>query len=275
MKFKYFYPALSDKDYGWFRISGPGLANCMFFAVNAYISSKKNKGEYIAPTWRKFSIGPILRRERDKRVYNSLFKDVGIDGVKKIWIILTKKLFGRKDVKIFNSLDNYFLDLNEEVSLVQEYFNLILKSETVKEVDVSRMKEMVAVHIRLGDYLPEMRVNIDWYCGVIQNILLKCPNQMFALFSDGSDEELEQLFSIPNVKRCFFGNAFADMWAISKSKFVIASDSTFSAWGAFLGQRPILFSKRHFPPLYNGKIPEVVLGSSTKVPFEFIQMLSL
>ena len=229
MKFKYFYPALSDKDYGWFRISGPGLANCMFFAVNAYISSKKNKGEYIAPTWRKFSIGPILRRERDKRVYNSLFKDVGIDGVKKIWIILTKKLFGRKDVKIFNSLDNYFLDLNEEVSLVQEYFNLILKSETVKEVDVSRMKEMVAVHIRLGDYLPEMRVNIDWYCGVIQNILLKCPNQMFALFSDGSDEELEQLFSIPNVKRCFFGNAFADMWAISKSKFVIASDSTFSA----------------------------------------------
>lgn len=43
MKFKYFYPALSDKDYGWFRISGPGLANCMFFAVNAYISSKKTK----------------------------------------------------------------------------------------------------------------------------------------------------------------------------------------------------------------------------------------
>lgn len=41
MKTKYCYPALSDKDFAWFRIGGPGLANCMFFAVNAYISANK------------------------------------------------------------------------------------------------------------------------------------------------------------------------------------------------------------------------------------------
>lgn len=39
---KYYYPVLSDKDLGWFRIGGPGLANCMFFAVNAYISVKND-----------------------------------------------------------------------------------------------------------------------------------------------------------------------------------------------------------------------------------------
>lgn len=39
MKSKYYYPVLSDKDLGWFRIGGPGLANCMFFASNAYISA--------------------------------------------------------------------------------------------------------------------------------------------------------------------------------------------------------------------------------------------
>ena len=38
---KYYYPALSDKDLGWIRIGGPGLANCMFLAANAYISSKE------------------------------------------------------------------------------------------------------------------------------------------------------------------------------------------------------------------------------------------
>ena len=39
---KYFYPALSNRDYGWFRVGGPELVNCMFFAVNAYISASKS-----------------------------------------------------------------------------------------------------------------------------------------------------------------------------------------------------------------------------------------
>ena len=84
---------------------------------------------------------------------------------------------------------------------------------------------------------------------------------------------VQSLLSLPNVERCFFGNAFADMWAISKCKFVIASDSTFSAWGAFLGQLPILFSKRHFPPVYDGRIPEAVLGTQTHLPSCFIDLI--
>lgn len=272
MKTKYCYPALSDKDLGWFRIGGPGLANCMFFAVNAYISACKytsGGGNFVTPTWRKFSLGPILRGERDKRIYSSLFKDIGINGVKKKWIILTKKIFNRKDVEVHHTLGNYFQNLNKDVPLVLEYFDKILKDETVCKVDAQRMKGMVAVHVRLGDYVPEMRVDINWYREVIENIIKEQPQQRFALFSDGSNEELSPLLSIPNVERCFFGNAFADMWGISKSKFVIASDSTFSAWGAFLGQRPILFSKRHFPPVYDGKVPEAVIGTATNLPSDF------
>lgn len=272
---KYYYPALSDKDLGWFRISGPGLANCMFFAVRAYISAAKNHSEtkFIAPTWRKFSIGPILRKEQDKRVYDSLFNDIGIRGIRKAWLILSWNFFNRRDVEVHNTLDNFFQDLNQHVPLVQEYFNKILKNETVSRVDVQRMKEMVAVHVRLGDYIPEMRVDINWYREVIENIIKERPKQRFVLFSDGSEEELRPLLAIPNVERCYFGNAFADMWAISKSKFVIASDSTFSAWGAFLGQKPILFSKRHFPPVYDGKVLESVIGTNTNLPPEFLKYL--
>ena len=46
---KYYYPALSDKDLGWIRIGGPGLANCMFLAANAYISSIRGDGKLITP----------------------------------------------------------------------------------------------------------------------------------------------------------------------------------------------------------------------------------
>lgn len=270
---KYYYPALSDKDLGWIRIGGPGLANCMFLAANAYISSIRGDGKLITPTWCKFSLGPILRKEHDKRVYNQLFNDIGIKGIRKAWIILTKKMFNRKDVEVYHTLGDFFQDLNKDVVLVQKYFNLILKEETVKNVNVSEMREQVAVHIRLGDYVPEMRVDIEWYKKLIENILREYPQQKFALFSDGSDDELISLLSLPNVKRCFFGNAFADMWAILKTKFVIASDSTFSAWGAFLGQRPIVFSKRHFPPVYDGYVPEAVLGKATTLPLEFLTYL--
>lgn len=79
----YYYPQLSNRDYGWFRIGGPGLANCLFFAANAYVQSRKHDGLFIEPTWRKFSIGPWLRHERDKRVYNRLFESYGIKGWRK------------------------------------------------------------------------------------------------------------------------------------------------------------------------------------------------
>ena len=67
MGLHYSYPKLSNLDYGWIRIGGPGLANCMFFAAKAYVYSRINKTEYIDPTWPKVSIGPCLRGEKDKR----------------------------------------------------------------------------------------------------------------------------------------------------------------------------------------------------------------
>lgn len=79
----YFYPVLSDYDFGWFRLSGPGLANCMFVAARAYILSRRENAGYISPTWTKLSPGTFLRREKDKRVYFKIFNELGIRGLKK------------------------------------------------------------------------------------------------------------------------------------------------------------------------------------------------
>ena len=50
---------------------------------------------------------------------------------------LNKKMFNRKDVEVYHTLGDFFQDLNKDVVLVQKYFNLILKEETVKNVNVS------------------------------------------------------------------------------------------------------------------------------------------
>lgn len=267
------YPVLSNRDYVWFRVGGPGLANCLFFATQAYVYAKKNGAEFIEPTWMKFSIGPWIRREKDKRIYRQLFRPVGIRGLKKLLLISPlASIRGKKIVK-FSSLGNYFADLSNNVDIVNEYLSKIVLPETVSRVDEQELADVIAIHVRLGDYVPELRIPLDWYCQVTSKILSMNPSQKFALFSDGTNEELEPLLSFQNVKKVFYGNAFADMWAISKCKLVIASDSTFSAWGAFMGQKPIVFSKRHFPSVYNGTVPECVLGLKTDLPEELRKII--
>jgi hypothetical protein len=86
-----------------------------------------------------------------------------------------------------------------------------------------------------------------WYKTIIEGINSLTNNSYkFWLFSDGTDDELRELTAIDNVEKKFFGNAIGDIIALSKTRMIIGSPSTFSGWGAYLGQVPIIFPKREF-----------------------------
>lgn len=259
------YPKLSSTDLGLFRIGGPGLANCMFFAAKAYVNKIKNGGYFISPTWTKFSIGPYLRHEKDKRAYTSLFKSNGLSGLAKLVVLFLNKL-SLISIEKVDSLGDYFVSLVPYQKEIKLYFQSIIRPEAIQKVSDCNFSDFIAIHVRLGDYPEDYRIPIEWFDGIIRNILKERPDQKFLLFSDGSDDELRQLTMNPNVRKVFFGNAIADIVAISKCKMLIASDSTFSAWGAFLGNVPIIFSRRHFPPVYNDSKKEFVLGSDCSLP---------
>lgn len=165
---KFVYPELSNDDWGWFRVSGPGLANCMFIAAKAYINSKKYQCKFISPTWRKFSLGPLLRRERDKRVYFQLFENYGTSGFLKLILILRKKWFNDSSILSIQGLGDFFVDLNDNYDDVLEYFDKITRRETVENVNSDNLKNAIAVHVRLGDYVPRLRIDINWYKGLIE-----------------------------------------------------------------------------------------------------------
>lgn len=209
--------------------------------------------------------------EKDKRFYNSIFTSYGVSGIKKYLLLLTMK---NKDSRVYSNLGNYFQDFNSHFEDVNEYLNKILKPSTICNVPETGLEECVSMHVRLGDYLPQLRVPIKWYVGIAREIKKKFPTTKILLFSDGTDEELKDLLELDNVEKVFYGNAFADMYAMSRTKMIIASDSTFSAWGSFMGQKPILFNKRHFPPLYRGDIPEEVIGDDVVIPSAFDSVLN-
>ncbi len=242
---KYVYPLLpAVKNLIFFRIGGNGLANCMFVAARAYLKSKNSDLSLIEPTWFNLSLGTYLRRQSDKRHYLGLFNNYGsIYGIKKLLLLL----FSRKDIVIESGLGNYFEDILNDSHDVFCYFKKITKPQIFDSLDSFEFTDTIAVHVRLGDYSAERRTSIAWYVDCIEQINnLTLKKYKFLLFSDGKDSELAELMAIPNVKRVFFGNSLADIWAISRTKFLIGSDSTFSAWGAYLGQVPLILRKCHF-----------------------------
>ena len=111
----------------------------------------------------------------------------------------------------------------------------------------------IAIHVRRGDFIARTDqaeivehhnslLPMAWYVNALEAVLDKAGREVPVwLFSDGSDEELEALTSFPNVERVSFGSSIADMLALARCRFLIASGSTFSMWGTYLGQVPTLW----------------------------------
>ena len=253
---KYIYPRLpAIKDLWLFRLGGNGLANCLFVYAKAIIKAQQNNQLIITPTWVNLSIGTYLRRQIDKRHYLKIFKSE-ISVMKKLILLI----FKNKHVEAVDGISDYFTPLKGHNQAIKEYLINQLNPGLKKELP-QIINDVIALHIRLGDYPSERRIPIVWYTKIV-NELKKITNDkyFFYVYSDGTEEELKEILCIDGVTRKSYNNAFLDMWAISQSKIIIASDSTFSAWGAYLNQVPVIFHKRHFPSVLDNKRNEIVIG---------------
>lgn len=252
---KYVYPQVPGHDFFLFRTMGSGLANCLFVYARAIAYAYRSGAKIITPTWFNIGVGPYIRHQKDKRHYLDLFSSQGeIYGINKFF----KMLFFRKDIEIITGLGNYFEDILDESELVAQYIESHVNPKLLQIINVFDFSNCVAVHVRLGDYPERIRVPIVWYKQKILDIQKEHPEYRFIIFSDGRDDELVELLSIQNVRREFFGNAMGDILAISRCCFLVGSDSTFSGWGAYLGQVPCVFYRKHYGRVLRNSSKEIV-----------------
>lgn len=253
---KYIYPKLPSAvaTTPFFRLSGSGLANCLYVYAHAIVRAQKTGAKILTPTWFNLSFGSYIRHQSDKRHYLGLFTNqFEVSGLKKI----IKLWLCSKHVKVIDNMGNYFADILDDVDIIAKYIEQHVVPVHLEKVNSFDFNNCVAVHIRLGDYPKNVRVPITWYKEKIEEKQRE-RSYSFLIFSDGKDEELAELTSIPNVERVFFGNAIADIFAISKCYYMIGSDSTFSGWGAFLGQVPCVFYRKHYGPVLKNSSKEIV-----------------
>lgn len=260
-KKKYVYPKLyaANGTYPFVRFSGSGLANGLFVWARAILRAKQTDAKLVSPTWFNISMGPYLRKEKDKRHYLGLFlRGDEISGIKK-WFVLT---FMKSEVDTVAGMGDYFVSLMHDADYLADYIESHITPSLLKEVNSFDFSNCVAVHVRLGDYSQNVRVPISWYEEEIDKLREIDSSSKFLVFSDGRDDELITLTSIPNVCRAEFGSSIADIIAISRCKFLIGSDSTFSGWGAFLGQVPCIFYRKHFGPVLVDSSKETVINNT-------------
>lgn len=255
---RYIYPSFSRIDLGFIRFGGPGLANLLFIFSRAILLAKRENAKIIWPTWRSIKIGPWIRREKDKRFYGNLFSNDGnyISGLKKEFLLFLPKIHissveeeipdGWEGIIAYSAFDLSFSDfLDARTDIKNQLLSIAIPTnKAVLNDDFSRS---INVHVRMGDFLSNSdmdphkklvntRIPVEWYVKIITDLQSIFGDAiMFNIFSDGSDVELSALLNLPNVQRCFYGNAFSDMVALSRSKVIIASASSFSLWARYLG----------------------------------------
>jgi hypothetical protein len=255
----YVYPKLSEHDLGFVRLGGAGLGNILFAYARAAVFAREHDCQLIWPTWPSIKLGPILRREADKRFYNDLFSNQSgyIGGLKKMWLLLTRtrvKEAEKESIHLqnetiveFEGFEGCFEEILYDYGIVKEavYSNLQEKNRKALEYDFG---PCIGVHIRLGDFArvstEEVRggrhdsaLPVEWYAQMIEEVRAAAGKNLKAyIFSDGRDEELAPVLALPNVERITFGTSIGDIIGLSRTDLFIASGSSFSMWARYLGR---------------------------------------
>ncbi|MBC7809591.1 MAG: alpha-1,2-fucosyltransferase [Burkholderiales bacterium] len=122
-----------------------------------------------------------------------------------------------------------------------------LDSANLAMADQIRGIESVSLHIRRGDYLePQIRatfglMSLDYYARAVQQVSQRVAQPHFFIFSNDLEWAKANLridFPVTFVDINTEEQDYADLYLMSQCKHHIIANSTFSWWGAWLGEHP-------------------------------------
>ena len=280
----YAWPRLSKTDLLFIRIGGNGLGNLLFTWARCLAESERRGWRMIWPTWRSYK--PKNRRVNpyDHRSYSDLFRPTAhyVSGWQKPWCLARGRWISEAkarvsgaqpgSVVVFRGMDGKFSSFRNELERIRSELIAISREQHLAALS-NPDPAPIAIHVRRGDFVRqqsyEEMVSIDnstlpmnWYVGALRAVRAKCGRELRAeVYSDGTAEQLAPLLSLPGVSRREYGSSLADIFGLSRSRLLIASGSTFSMWGSYLGQMPTLW--------HPGKLLQHVLLEHPEREFEW------
>jgi hypothetical protein len=244
-----------------------GLGNKLFPWARCRVFSLEHGISIMAPSWTQLKLGPLVRRDRDARVYSNLFKSAPpghVSGVRRLWVRLIASRSvdepddlhlppihsGTNQVVVFRGERDHFHSLTGWDEVLLEELKAMTRERWVRCAD--QLGEVaIGIHVRRGDFVEAsseadfimrgaIRTPIEWFVESLRKIrqIHGCAVPAVVV-SDAPDGAIAALLDEEAVTRANTGSAIGDLLLLSKAKLLIASGgSTFSGWAAFLGQMP-------------------------------------
>jgi hypothetical protein len=245
------YPRLSKTDLLFIRIGGDGLGNLLFKWARCLAASERRGWRMIWPTWPSFKPKNWRVNPYDHRTYSDLFTPTAryVTGWRKPWCLARYRWIPEEQalaggappgsVVEFRGMIDKFAPFRGDHELV---YGELLKI-TRPRVDADGRGDFVQQASR-DDMLriDNSLLPLEWYMAALQAVRAAAGRAVpAAVFSDGTAEELAPLLALPAVRRVDHGSGLGDMLGLSRSRLLIASGSTFSMWGSYLGQVPAIW----------------------------------
>ena len=258
------FPRLSKTDLLFIRIGGNGLGNLMFTWARCLAASQRHGWRMLWPTWQSFKPKNWRVNPYDHRTYFDLFEpnDRYVTGWRKPWYLARYRWISERQaldhgappgsVVEFRGMEDKFAPFRGDRALIYEELLRIARPQHLVALSDPEPAP-IAIHVRRGDFVQRSSyddmVNIDnsvlpldWYMDALRAVRSATGKVTPAfVFSDGTSEELAPLLGLPAVHRVDYGSGLADMLGLSRSRLLIASGSTFSMWGSYLGQVPTIW----------------------------------
>lgn len=273
----------STNIYAFPAVGRAGLGNLLFPWARAEVFARQHGLPVLAPQWTQPKIGPLLRREKDLRYYTGLFSNAGcVRGLRRWWIAYRAEHVSeelgpralrnppqrRPRAVVFSGEGAWFEPLHAHREFVARRLIEILSGSTRNQLDVSTDRTpYVAAHVRRGDMKTLAHrepfplghwahtPSIEWFVGAVHAVREAAGTAIpIKVFSDGTDEQLRPLLSLPGVHRAAPNPSVVDILLLSRARAVITSgSSSFSSWGVFLGGLPSLWYPQLRKDLVYGK----------------------
>ncbi len=280
----YAWPRLSKTDLLLFRIGGNGLGNLMLTWARCLAESERRGWRMIWPTWPSFKPKNWRVNPYDHRTYTDLFTPTEryVTGWRKPWLLVRHRRVKEPaapgapvragSIVEFRGMKDFFAPFRDEHALVSREL-LRMTREKHRRALSGPAPAPIVIHVRRGDFIQRVSYEntisnhnsllpLRWYMDALTAVRKKVGEEVPAsVFSDGTEAELRDLLALPAVQRVDYGSGLGDMLGLSRGRLLIASGSTFSMWGCFLGQVPTIW--------HPGKLLQPLLIGPQRREFEW------
>lgn len=240
-----------------------GLGNMLVPWARCFLWCRKTGAAMLAPFW----AGPAARRGRTagrprRDDYRALFSDGGyVAGWRRALALRLLPHVEEDELRppgaragprivLFRGLAGVEPLLGRSPEILEELLRI---TRLPHRPPGGQASPFVALHVRRGDFgeapeerlrsgEPNLRQPLDWYVAALRevrrNLAAEVPS---VVFSDGTDGELAPLLAEGATCRSRGPSALTDLLLMTRAAALVASRSTFSIWGSFLGQVPTLY----------------------------------